>query len=241
MCPESITMYKKQFSDYAMFIIFLCSLGLVFNTFFSENLNKASLIIIEFLCNITLSYAIYSISKYKNITMILFILAFSVLATHFFNCFIIQNDPYIFFIYLLANLFYLSTVIYLTIAYVFTFKKLSNDKFFGMISAYVLLAFLWAILFTFLVIFTATPFDFRQNIVFESGQIITFSFYLPELLYYSFIILTCVATGDIWPLTQIAQNLTAIEGMTGTFYIAIVIARIVNSDIKAVLDKGRFG
>jgi hypothetical protein len=48
-----------------------------------------------------------------------------------------------------------------------------------------------------------------------------------ELAYFSFVTLTGVAYGDITPLSRFAQMLVVLEGLTGTFYIIILIGRLV--------------
>ncbi|WP_367607128.1 ion channel [Legionella sp. W05-934-2] len=227
----------STFSDYAMFVIFLCSIGLVLNAFLSLSLNSSNLIVTEFALNLLLSYAIYSISKYKNVAMILFFLTLLIFATNFFNNYIIVNDNTVFLLYLTSKTCYLVTVVYLTINYVFTYKKLSNDKIFGMIGAYLLLAIIWACLYTTLFMFMDIPFYFKKPIVIESygpGNPLSFAIYLPQMLYYSFITLTSLAFGDILPIIPISRTLATIEVMIGKFYIAILIARAVQFDIENI-------
>lgn len=227
------------FSDYAMFITFLCSLGLILNTFFFQALNSISLIASELAFNLLLSYAIYSISKFKNTVMVLYFLTLLILVTNFFNSFIIIDNKNIFLLYLVSKFCYLATVVYLSINYVFTYKKHSNDKIFGMVSAYLLLAIIWAILYTILLMFIDTPFYFQNNIANESSNPVTYAIYLPQMLYYSFVTLTALAFGDILPITPISRTLATIEVMMGKFYIAILIARVVQFDIDVFHIKKR--
>jgi voltage-gated potassium channel Kch len=45
--------------------------------------------------------------------------------------------------------------------------------------------------------------------------------------YFSFVTLTTVGYGDITPLTNGARALAAMEAMTGTLYVAVLISRLV--------------
>ncbi len=45
--------------------------------------------------------------------------------------------------------------------------------------------------------------------------------------YFSFITLSTVGYGDITPVSKVARMLAAMEAMTGLFYMAVLIARLV--------------
>jgi hypothetical protein len=47
-----------------------------------------------------------------------------------------------------------------------------------------------------------------------------------DLLYFSFVTLTTTGYGDIAPVTAHARSLAILEQLAGTFYIAILIARL---------------
>ena len=47
-------------------------------------------------------------------------------------------------------------------------------------------------------------------------------------LYFSFITLSTVGYGDIIPVSQMARMLAIVEAMFGTFYVALLIARLVS-------------
>ena len=49
----------------------------------------------------------------------------------------------------------------------------------------------------------------------------------PMLIYFSLITLTTIGYGDITPLTMKARYAAIAEGVTGQFYLAILIARLV--------------
>ena len=47
------------------------------------------------------------------------------------------------------------------------------------------------------------------------------------LIFFSFMTLTTIGLGDVTPITVQVQSLTAIEGVIGVLYVAVLIARVV--------------
>ena len=57
------------------------------------------------------------------------------------------------------------------------------------------------------------------------------------LAYFSFITLTTVGYGDIYPATHLARELVCMEAVTGQFYIAVVMAELIG--LRVSQPKGR--
>lgn len=90
------------------------------------------------------------------------------------------------------------------------------------ISIYLLLGLLWA--FAYWLVAEISPQAFSFNVASEiSPSIKGFNG-----LYFSLITLNTVGYGDISPVAPVARMLAAMEAMTGLFYIAIMIARLVS-------------
>jgi hypothetical protein len=118
---------------------------------------------------------------------------------------------------LLHALVYIS-VLFLLLRYVFGPEVLDADRLWGAAAAYLMIGILWCFLFalvelqreqTFLVRGTATNLE------------------LTELLYFSFSTLTTIGFGDIVPLSRGAQMVAVFEGIVGTLFLAILIAKLV--------------
>lgn len=223
---------KMECSDHAMIVVFICTLGLVVQMFFWLKINPMALVLFEFIFNMLLSYSIYSISKYKNIAMILYFFSVLMAASCAFAVMILIGDNNVLLVYLVTKLCYLCLVVYLCINYVFTYKKLSSDKIFGMLGAYFLLVVAWATLYSITYIFISDPFYLHSGLLYNSETIINTTIYIPQMIYYSFVTFTSLALGDIVPITPITRTLATIEVMMGKFFIAILIARVVQIDIE---------
>lgn len=61
------------------------------------------------------------------------------------------------------------------------------------------------------------------------------------MLYYSFITLTTLGYGDISPLTSPARSLAIVEAIIGIFYVAILIARLINASDWKIEDEATDG
>jgi voltage-gated potassium channel Kch len=97
----------------------------------------------------------------------------------------------------------------------------------GSVALYLILGFIWAILYTFLV--QLSPEAIR------GVEPENWTHSLSTMTYFSFVTLTTLGYGDISPVTPIAKVLVILEAVVGMFYIAIIVASLIG----AVRDKKR--
>jgi hypothetical protein len=121
-----------------------------------------------------------------------------------------------------ATAFFNTGVIIVLLGYVLDRQPISADKVFGAVSAYVLLAVLFATLFSLLQI--VQPAAFHVNLVNEPDGHLDWS----DLMYFSFTVLTSTGFGEITPRTHQARSLIVIEQVLGVMYVAFLIARLAN-------------
>lgn len=93
----------------------------------------------------------------------------------------------------------------------------------GVICAYFMVAFAFAYIY-YLIEFLHPGSIFLAH---KNITVFSFSHYLSEMLYFSFITLLTIGFGDIVAVSDIAQTTSVIEGIMGQFYIAILVARLV--------------
>ena len=105
------------------------------------------------------------------------------------------------------------------------------------ISIYLLLGLSWAILYT--VIFTRHPDAFQFATPTPEG--ISAAFRFPVLLYFSLTTISTVGYGDITPLTLPARYAAVAEAITGQFYLAILVARLVGLQMSQSATAGTRG
>jgi len=80
------------------------------------------------------------------------------------------------------------------------------------------------------VIFTRHPEAFQFTTPTPGGVSEAYTF--PLLLYFSLTTLSTIGFGDITPLTLPARYAAVAEGITGQFYLAILVARLVGMQMS---------
>ena len=99
------------------------------------------------------------------------------------------------------------------------------------ISVYLLLGFSWAFLYA--VMFQLHPESFGGLVeTAKSGHPAPLLHIFPILGYFSLTTLSTVGFGDITPLTLQARYAAVAEGITGQFYLAILVARLVGMQMS---------
>jgi hypothetical protein len=110
------------------------------------------------------------------------------------------------------------TVIVLLLRYVFGPEVLDADRLWGAAAAYLMIGILWCFVYALVELERVQTFMVRG----EPANL-----QLTELLYFSFSTLTTIGFGDIVPLSRGAQMAAVFEGIVGTLFLAILIAKLV--------------
>ncbi|SAL04211.1 Ion channel [Caballeronia calidae] len=118
--------------------------------------------------------------------------------------------------WMFSAVLYSLTVGYL-LRYVFQPKIMTPDKLFGAAAAYLLIGDLWAY------IYASIGYFYPQSymIVGQPGRLV-----YADALYFSLTVLTSTGFGDITPLTRPARGMCMVEQITGSLFVAILIARL---------------
>jgi hypothetical protein len=104
---------------------------------------------------------------------------------------------------------------------VFRSRRVTLDTLAGAACVYMLFGILFWKIYT--AVTWIEPASFSAN----GSAIADSALYHVNLLYFSFITLTTLGSGEIAPTTVLARSLTIVEAVLGTLYMAIVIARLV--------------
>ena len=91
------------------------------------------------------------------------------------------------------------------------------DKIQGAVCAYLLIGVAWGLLHSWVGVLDPQAF---------SGAVQAEGYAGVPMIYYSFVTLTTTGYGDITPVTAHAKSLSILEQLTGTFYVAMLIARL---------------
>ncbi len=97
-------------------------------------------------------------------------------------------------------------------------RRITTDTIYGAVSVYLLMGLTWANAYA--LVESVNPGSFSA----ESGD---GAFIFPTFIYFSFVTLATLGYGDIPPVTDQARSLAVLETVSGTLYIAVLIARLV--------------
>jgi len=104
---------------------------------------------------------------------------------------------------------------------VITTSRVTSDTMYGAVCVYLLVGMAFGSLYD--LIETLHPGSFQINVDTAVPAVIRWR----TLIFFSFMTLTTIGLGDVTPTTVQTQSLTAIEGVIGVLYLAVLIARIV--------------
>ncbi len=112
--------------------------------------------------------------------------------------------------------FYAFTIAHL-LHYVLRRDRMTADKLYGAVAAYIMIAVFWAYLYGVLQYFYPGSFAYH-------GGIKTLN--LADLIFYSFTVLTTAGFGDVTAVLIQSRFATIFEAVMGVMYVAILIARL---------------
>jgi hypothetical protein len=117
----------------------------------------------------------------------------------------------------------------------FAKSVISGDDVIGAICGYLLLALVWANLYTLTYLLVSGTFAVSPDIAWRLGE-----WHLRRALfeYLSFATLMTIGYGDITPIGPPAFTLTWLEVLAGQFYMAVVVAQLVGLKLAQALTRG---
>ena len=127
-------------------------------------------------------------------------------------------QPYFFFGFGIA---FMGLVVLKLLGYVLRSMQIDTEVLCAAVSVYLLLGLIWALAYALVAHLSPGSFAFAAN-PHSSGRMDRFNAF-----YFSFVTLSTVGFGDVTPVSKLARTLAVMEAVTGTFYVAILIARLV--------------
>jgi hypothetical protein len=103
-----------------------------------------------------------------------------------------------------------------TLAFIIKSETVTGEVIYAAMVIYLLVAQLWALVYTFLDLIDPASFNLPQG----QSDFLIFE-------YYSFVTLTTLGYGDITPLTKVAKAFSVLEAVVGQLYLVVVVAWFV--------------
>src|SRR5213083_2077503 len=181
---------------------------------------KGGELIVSFLFSLVLVAGVLAVADRKRVLVIALVLAIPAIAGRWINNFRPDLVPPA--VFLVGGLILIIFVVGHLLRFVLRAPVVTTDVICASISAYLMLGLMWTM--AYWLVDQLTPggaFSFNTN----AGPQSINGF---NAFYFSFITLSTVGYGDITPVSKVARMLAAMEAMTGLFYVAILIARLVS-------------
>ena len=106
-------------------------------------------------------------------------------------------------------------------------KEVTSETISMAISVYLMIGVTWGVLYIVLFLHDPQSFHFGDSTISSSPDAYVHQNLFPILIYFSLTTLATIGFGDITPVTLPARYAAVAEGITGQFYLAILVARLV--------------
>ncbi|MEM7136094.1 MAG: potassium channel family protein [Myxococcota bacterium] len=116
--------------------------------------------------------------------------------------------------------------IWIVVGHLFRRREVTLNTIFGAIVAYLLIAMAFAMVFTILEVRHPGSFSGLPD-----TQISHRNELYSAIMYYSLVCFTTMGFGDVVPVSSLARSLSAVAGVLGQLYLAVMIARLVGLHI----------
>lgn len=125
-------------------------------------------------------------------------------------------------LYFFFGIVFMGLVVFRLLRYALGAPNVNRDVLSAVVSAYLLLGLIWSLAYGALDRIVPGSFFFAQT-AHSSNYMDRFNAF-----YFSFGTLSTVGFGDVTPVSKFARTLSVFEAITGTLYIAVLIARLVS-------------
>ncbi|GLR75276.1 potassium channel family protein [Aliivibrio sifiae] len=213
---------KKVSKDDNFYFLFFALLGLLFTSAMMQQLFEGGQKMILALIIVCLALSIVGVNHkqtfYRSWYGFLLTLAGISGAFSFFEGYDLSL------VTLIALLFFLLSHTYAALKQVMLTDYVSRNQIVGSVCVYLLLGMSWAIIYLIQIELFPKSFNGIEDKAWIDN--------LFEVIYFSFITLTTVGYGDISPVLPIPKFFVFLESLTGSFYLAIMVASLVSSRLN---------
>lgn len=120
---------------------------------------------------------------------------------------------------LICEIVFIAFIIVNLLRFILRAPKVNHEVLCASLSVYLMFGLVWSLAYRVVSAITPGAFAFAGA---EGPSMQAFSAF-----YFSLVTLTTVGYGDITPVSNVARMLAAMESMTGTLYVAVLVARLV--------------
>ncbi len=217
-------MGKIEWPKFGFLGLLICLVSLLVVSPFLQEFSPAKPVVRIF-STAVLIFSVYSFLKKKHVLIIISLLAAPAFISNWVSYSFQTSTTLLIKDALNAVFFaYISVSILVEI---FRKKTITVDLIYGSICVYLMIGLAWAYVYSALENIFPGSFRFPLSDAQQASSLDTSPVPPSIFIYYSYVTLATLGYGDITPVTPPAQSLAALESITGQFYLAVLVARLV--------------
>ncbi len=219
MLKKTINRWKKFTTGYYNLLLFFIILLFIFRPYNRSDIYTASWI---FLLAGTILASIFNCHHHRYVKWAAVILAIPTVAFSWLN--LMHPHEFEFIGNTVCTILFMTLCATSILYDVVLRAHVTLETLRGVICAYFMVAFVFAYLYYMIEYLNPGTFQFAQKEV----SLFSYTYYISEMLYFSFVTLLTIGYGDIVAVQNVGQTATVLEGIIGQFYVAMLVARLVS-------------
>ena len=174
----------------------------------------------------TLISGVYAVSKKKHVPLTAVFLATPFFASMWTGIFL--KNPSLVLVGECFGILFTGFIVITILLFIFGEKEVTSNVIYGAIVAYLLIAIMWAFIYSLLEIIQPGSFAIGEGQI-EIDRLL--------FIYYSLVTITTLGYGDITPVTPPANAFSSLEAVIGQIYLVVTVARLVGINIAQSMDR----
>jgi hypothetical protein len=182
-------------------------------------------ILLDLISTAILVSAIYAISQRKSSRIVGVLLAIPLLVSLWLN---FLKSTWLQMSGIVSGIAFFAFINIFILRFIFSREKITKDLIAGAAVVYLLTAIMWTYAYRFIEMIQPGSFTIAQSQSIGDQS---------PFLYYSFVTITTLGYGDIFPVTTAAKYCAILEAVIGQLYLVITVAWLVGVHISQSMDK----
>jgi len=183
-------------------------------------------VLLDIFLTIVFVASIYAVSQKRHHLVIGTLLLLPLLLTTWTKHLV--QSPVLPIIGLSSGILFFAFMILTIFIFVFKQNRVTPNVINAAVVVYLLMAMMWALLYTLLEILAPGSFTLTESGPQENAL---------HFFYYSFVTITTLGYGDITPASEIARSIAVVEAVIGQIYLVVLVARLVGIHIAQTVSK----
>jgi voltage-gated potassium channel len=217
-------MPKKEWPQFGFLGLLICLVFLLVVSPFLKTYSPAHPVLTVFTTAVLL-FSVYSFLDNKRVLVIAALLATPAFIFNWVS-YSFHTPTTLLIKYIFITVFF-AYIVFSILSEIFRKNAVTLDLIYGSVCVYLLIGVGWAYVYAGMELIFPGSFNLPLEYIQAHPSNNISEAHVSLFLYYSYVTLTTLGYGDITPASPPAQSMATLEAITGQFYIAILVARLV--------------